>query len=581
MIKNIFAENIMRAAHGALGATILGIAAILTLGCGDSTGPTTTAIRLMVVTGGEDVDGDPDGYILTVDGGPGEAIANQHSVTLTDLPTGTHEVRLSGVAPNCSVDGTNARSFDVESRHGTTPLTVIFIVQCAPNTGSIRVSASTSGPDQDPDGYSVIISGAVRGHLPASGTIVISGIRQGPAAVGLSAVATNCTVDGPNPRTLDVTFGGTVEVALAVRCLTPGGLHVTTATTGVHQDPDGYDMAIRLEGSSDQSTIRVSTNGSATVAGLFPGNYLLTLSDVAPNCDVVMPSPRVVAVASGSQTPVTLDISCVPPGELAYASTGDSNADIYIIAADGTGAYRITSQLASDVDPAWSPDGSRIAFTSERDGNREIYVMNANGTNPVRLTNMLGSDYRPAWSPDGTRIAFVSTRDGSPGIYLMNPDGTNPIHLTSNTGYAADPAWSPDGKKIAFSSGLAGSGGLWVMNADGSGISQLTTNTWGDSQPAWSPDGTRIAFSRASPGNSDIFIWNADGSGIKQLTHGIDKAADPSWSPDGRKIALGSAPSYCGWYDYYCDPYILVVGSADGLVSSSLTTFAFNPAWRP
>ncbi len=57
------------------------------------------------------------------------------------------------------------------------------------------------------------------------------------------------------------------------------------------------------------------------------------------------------------------------------------------MSANGVGQTRLTSNAVSDLEPNWSPDGSRIAFVSNRDGNYEIYVMNADGTGQARVTN--------------------------------------------------------------------------------------------------------------------------------------------------------------------------------------------------
>ena len=561
-------------------AAFLGLAAVLIIGCDDSTGPTATAIHAVVFTSGATIDRDPDGYTLSIDGEPPHVLGSFDQATFTDIQPGAHVLHLGGVVANCFVVGDNPRSVDIAvSPRGSASITVSFVVQCVPNTGSIHISTATSGPDQDADGYSVVLLGGLSGGapIPTNGTRDFGNVREGQVAVALADVSANCVVDGANPRTVDVSFGVTAAVAFTVQCTSAGTLQVTTATTGSFLDPNGYQLQIQLQGSSSD-TRSLSTNGTLTLSGLL-GNYVLTLFDIMPNCDVAMPNPRLVAMVAGSTTAVNLDITCGAPREIAYVSVAGANADISIIGSNATGVRRITTLPASDSDPAWSPDGNRLAFTSERDGNREIYVMNADGTNQVRLTNVAAPDFRPAWSPDGTRIAFVSTRDANTEIYVMNADGSNPVRLTSDVAYDADPAWSPDGSRIAFSSDRDG-GGIWVMNADGSGLTRLTSNPRRDGQPAWSPDGSRIAFSRGTSNNSDIFIVNTDGSGLMQLTNAIENAADPAWSPDGRKIVLGSVPKDCGFYDYYCDPFIVVV-STEGITYSSLITFASNPAWRP
>src|SRR5687768_8901168 len=74
----------------------------------------------------------------------------------------------------------------------------------------------------------------------------------------------------------------------------------------------------------------------------------------------------------------------------------------------------------------------KIAFTSTRDGRAEIYVMKPDGTGQTRLTNEAGGNSQPSISPDGNRIVFVSGRNGNPEIYVMNSDGTNPFRLTND-----------------------------------------------------------------------------------------------------------------------------------------------------
>ena len=78
--------------------------------------------------------------------------------------------------------------------------------------------------------------------------------------------------------------------------------------------------------------------------------------------------------------------------KIAFASLRDGKSEIYVMNADGNGASRLTTNVAADVTPSWSPDGTKIAFASNRDGNAEIYVMNADGSAQTRLTTNAAVD---------------------------------------------------------------------------------------------------------------------------------------------------------------------------------------------
>ncbi len=108
----------------------------------------------------------------------------------------------------------------------------------------------------------------------------------------------------------------------------------------------------------------------------------------------------------------------------------------------------------------WSPDSRFIAFSDgvDLEGNSKIQridVVSRRITNLTTAPNV--SDIEPNWSPDGTKIVSSSNRPGPEGarhkIWIMNANGSGVKKLTPDDedGWQNKmPRWSPDGQFIAF-----------------------------------------------------------------------------------------------------------------------------------
>ncbi len=105
-------------------------------------------------------------------------------------------------------------------------------------------------------------------------------------------------------------------------------------------------------------------------------------------------------------------------------------------------------------DYRWSPDSHVIAYVtpdnttnqktlpSDPFRGRTIRLLDTTtGSDRLLLTDAVAGNIDPAWSPDGSRLVFVSNRSGSPHLWMVHPDGTGLSQLTHGNQYVRFPLW--------------------------------------------------------------------------------------------------------------------------------------------
>lgn len=323
--------------------------------------PTTGMIEVSATTTGFDLDA--DGYTVDLDGMSSQPIAANGSVTFTGESEGSHSLTLSGIAANCTVSGANPVSSTVVA--GATD-DVAFDMTCTQVTGDLRVTASTSGSPIDPDGYTVTVDGGASQALAANNdTTTFAGTPEGDRSVLLGDIASGCTVTGANPATVSVPAGGTATHAFAVSCTSmTGAIQLTTVTTGMDTDPDGY--MVSLDGGAAQA---IGNDDTALFEPLAAGGHTLELSGVAANCTVQGANPLMPIVTANDTIDVTMTVDCVDvpnmPPVVSIASPDTTSATAPLTTAPGA---PVTFTGAANDPEDGALTGSSLVWVSNVDG---------------------------------------------------------------------------------------------------------------------------------------------------------------------------------------------------------------------
>jgi len=234
----------------------------------------------------------------------------------------------------------------------------------------------------------------------------------------------------------------------------------------------------------------------------------------------------------------------VAPDGRAIAFT--AMGDLWVLPAGGQ-PMQVTNDAAVELDPAWSPDSTRLAFASDRAGHMNLWVHDLRDNRSSQLTDERGAVSGPAWSPDGNHIAFLVDHRTLSTIDLQR-DQHHFSFPPSTLGELGRPTWSADSNSIAV-------GGLFpYSNRYREGLNQIvvysaitngtsssvidaghSAGSRQDTGPAWSPDGFRMAFIREGA----LWVVPVDerggATGPPQAV-ATDQPESPSWEGDSKHI---------------------------------------------
>lgn len=282
-----------------------------------------------------------------------------------------------------------------------------------------------------------------------------------------------------------------------------------------------------------------------TNSNTYPVEYQLTVRGDGVTTIVNIP-PTQTALPNPFETRVP--VGALNGGTIVFQEA--SGGQIYRVDADGKNLQPLTFGL----DPAFSPDGSKIAF-ARQGADAGLYVMNADGTG---ARNLFGANEvrSPTWASDseivfstvnkevaGTPICFLGrcfdTGDVTRWkllVYNLNDDTLKSVE-TPRTGGTV-PSANRVNENIAFMSPELG----LMLTALNDMTPQIIDNDLSINTPNVSPDGSRLTYMVAQPPAHQVVVSVWDGTNPTLLTKNDPLAFEhpdnvaPTFSPNSQEI---------------------------------------------
>ncbi|MDO6466251.1 amidohydrolase family protein [Pseudoalteromonas carrageenovora] len=264
------------------------------------------------------------------------------------------------------------------------------------------------------------------------------------------------------------------------------------------------------------------------------------------------PKGQFVDAAISVEQGTWMNIDVSPDGKTVVF---DLLGDIYTMPMSGGTATKLTSDIAWQMQPRFSPNGKHIAFTSDQGGGDNIWIMDLNGENQHAVTDetfrLLNS---PAWSPDGdylvARKHFTASRSlGAGEVWLYHKAGGKGVQLTKRENDQKDlgePMFSPDGRYVYFShdatpgktfhyskDSVAGIYKIKRYDRETGEIETVIDTMGGAIRPTPSPDGKKLAYIKRDDFQTSLYLYDLSSGEHTKLYDKLERDMQETWAIHG------------------------------------------------
>ena len=227
---------------------------------------------------------------------------------------------------------------------------------------------------------------------------------------------------------------------------------------------------------------------------------------------------------------ISLDVS--PDGKTIVF---DLLGDLWLLPIEGGKADTLTSGMAFDSQPRFSPDGSKVIFKSDRSGGENIWTIEVATGKTKQITKGNDSHYEsPEYAPDGKYYVYTkgSGRFGASSLWIAHVDGGSGASIIGTGGsHVTGPTFSADGRYIWH----AIRQGQWTYNAElpqmqllaydrETGQTFRKSSRYGSGmRPTLSPDGNYLVYATRHEAETGLLIRDLNTDEERWLAYPVQR----------------------------------------------------------